>query len=105
MPYTVLNADKGRTQTRDIVSHFNMQLEKFKSQYDDISFTSAFLNTSSSSYYMELNARMISGNGCTQPETLEYLTKTKMYQGSGSLDHEMNPGPLKYEPRVLNIRL
>jgi len=46
MPYTVLNADKGRTKMRDIVSHCNMQLEKFKSQYDDILFTAAFLNTS-----------------------------------------------------------
>ena len=31
--------------------------------------------------------------------------KQKLYQGSGSLDHEMNPGTLKYEPRLLNIWL
>ena len=60
------------------MSHFNMQLEKFKWQYDDISYTSAFPNILSSSYYMALNAGIISDNGCgcAQPETLEYLWKT-----------------------------
>jgi len=55
MPHTVLNADKGRTRTTDITSHFDMQLEKFKSQYDDISYTSASLNIFSSLYRVTQN--------------------------------------------------